>query len=1161
MTESQRNHYVEEGAKPGFQKVLRHVSEKRLYVEDHFEKDDADHPVTTIKKYIKPILERNRPPLTLILKQTNIKTLNLAGLGVGDDYGVAIGACIADLGHLTELRLGDNRLTDASLVPILEGTERMKSLVLLELHENDMDKKGAEALRRLLTSPTCKLEELTLDHTDVDDAECCLLMDSLCENTTLKRLTMSNNLIGQGEALNTCQPGLTTGPEAVAKMLRINKTLLELDLSWNSIMGDSAVDLAAAVAENSTLQILNLKQNSFSEHASQELGRSLIDNKGLQVLDLSYNQVSIRGAMVLATALKVNSTIRQLILDGNSVGRLGSEHLMSALRENAASDREFKLSMLECDVTQEDETIFDSQFPTKPDFSYVPDPNNKNPPFPGYILDLETPYGFMVATSLLHLANSKEGCKFTSIKHEYMVRSGRKSRKKTVNIKLKRGEGGGTVDKMRLWRELANTVNALGNASEKLDECMESCGLKPSEKIVDYIYEKFCDKMDAEEDKIPTWNEDSCWMHVLSCVFEFTDKDGSGALNCDELLLCLAEIGVMPSREHIKQVIAEYDVDGAGEIEQDEFVAYMLQKYASSPPEDKPDLVEAKSGNVWQVPREGKLYVEFVGVPSPPTADEIGSDEGIDSLVTNIMSAKDESDRQKLFEVATRDCKIFLTAAQAQRLVDEIKHGFQKIDAVRMLLPQLSSATEAVRFVESNLDWEGKLLLRIALGQGWKPIMGMLSGHYDLDFTQGKDRTASKKLSEQATLENRFSQFESGRMDTSQRGNWENYRNGTVDGAKVGITSSFFNKAMGVGKVRFDYVCTTRPKKGTKAMGDGKFTKLLKQVGLDSGAYSEEPDFFQEHLRDGVIREYWLGWQKTTRRQFELDRAFEEKKRLELLEQMKIGKAGEKKAKKKEEEGGGTGGAGGAEGEKRAGEKSGTDELELPPEPLPPNAFTLEIGEETVVYEMPDFIAMAPSDKYRGYYCGMMAVETAITSKYLSAEQAWEIVKMFPEEEDGIRVEMAMVLFSRVVDLENFGSEIVDKLTELEQRELNWRVGTSNLFNGVDIDRKYWIDLTCYDEREIFKKLIKLSLLEPNAMKFTHTEYRREWKTEVVPGLGVNEKWLEDVDNVPTDMGELCFVYKTGGKTHMNGFYESNANVEARKELKGTCFVGSKTVF
>ena len=102
-------HFISYDAKHGFQKVLRHVSEKRLYVEDEYERNPEDHPVSTIKKYIKPILSRNRAPLTLILKQTNIKSLNLTGLGVGDDYGVAIAACLTDLGHLTELKLGDNR--------------------------------------------------------------------------------------------------------------------------------------------------------------------------------------------------------------------------------------------------------------------------------------------------------------------------------------------------------------------------------------------------------------------------------------------------------------------------------------------------------------------------------------------------------------------------------------------------------------------------------------------------------------------------------------------------------------------------------------------------------------------------------------------------------------------------------------------------------------------------------------------------------------------------------------------------------------------------------------------------------------------------------------------------------------------------------------------
>lgn len=228
----------------------------------------------------------------------------------------------------------------------------------------------------------------------------------------------------------------------------------------------------------------------------------------------------------------------------------------------------------------------------------------------------------------------------------------------------------------------------------------------------------------------------------------------------------------------------------------------------------------------------------------------------------------------------------------------ETKHGLTILEAVRILLPQMCSSTEAVRLVETNLKWKDKLRLRIILGQGWKPIMGALSGHYDLDFTNGKDRLAAKKLSEQATLEKRFSQFESERDDTSQTGDWENYRNGWVDGAKVYLTSSFFNKASTLGKVRFDFVCTTRPKKGALPMNESKFEKLMEQVGLRNGGFDTEPEFFAEYTGNSVIKEHWLGWQMTTRRQYELDRAYAEKERLDEIEAKKVAKVGKKGGKK-----------------------------------------------------------------------------------------------------------------------------------------------------------------------------------------------------------------------------------------------------------------------
>jgi hypothetical protein len=271
-------------------------------------------------------------------------------------------------------------------------------------------------------------------------------------------------------------------------------------------------------------------------------------------------------------------------------------------------------------------------------------------------------------------------------------------------------------------------------------------------------------------------------------------------------------------------------------------------------------------------------------------------------------------------------------------------HGFSKFEAVAMLLPQMCSSVEAVRLVESNLDWEEKLRLRIMLGQGWKPVMGMLSGHYDLDMSEGKDRLAAKKLSEQSTLEMRFSKFNSGRQDSSQTGNWENYRNGTVDGAKKVITSNFFNRPSSVGKVRFDYVCTTRPRKGAQFMGEERFEKLLKLVRLDEtasiNAFDETPAFFGEYLSKGAINEHWLGWQMTTFKQFEIDRAWGERRRLDEIakaKEMKLLKAAGKKGKKGKKD----------KLDKLAmkleAEKKEQDELE----PVPEGAFFLVFGEKT----------------------------------------------------------------------------------------------------------------------------------------------------------------------------------------------------------------------
>jgi hypothetical protein len=55
------------------------------------------------------------------------------------------------------------------------------------------------------------VQELVMVKADVDDNECCYLMDALEHNQTLTFLNLDHNLIGQLEVLNAVQPGTAVG--------------------------------------------------------------------------------------------------------------------------------------------------------------------------------------------------------------------------------------------------------------------------------------------------------------------------------------------------------------------------------------------------------------------------------------------------------------------------------------------------------------------------------------------------------------------------------------------------------------------------------------------------------------------------------------------------------------------------------------------------------------------------------------------------------------------------------------------------------------------------------------------------------------------------------------------------------------------------------------
>ncbi len=103
------------------------------------------------------------------------------------------------------------------------------------------------------------------------------------------------------QEFNTVFPDFTTGGEAFSEILLTNRTLRDLDLSWNRISKDSALTLAQSLASNNSLTSLNLAYNNIGNNAAQHLAHSLRQNNALTKLDVSYN-------MILPTAILVTHT-------------------------------------------------------------------------------------------------------------------------------------------------------------------------------------------------------------------------------------------------------------------------------------------------------------------------------------------------------------------------------------------------------------------------------------------------------------------------------------------------------------------------------------------------------------------------------------------------------------------------------------------------------------------------------------------------------------------------------------------------------------------------------------------------------------------------------------------------------------------------------------
>ena len=177
----------------------------------------------------------------------------------------------------------------------------------------------------------CSVLSLDMSHYNIIEERELYLSHALATNSSLVEL----NLTG-------CSLQVTdsNGP-ALTEMLKVNKTLQTLNMSWNSGVADVG---AFFIAEG------------------------LLHNSGLKHLELKYCGITAEGAKSIADALKVNRTLEHLNISHNTIGDTGVVHIAEALKSNNSLKR---LELADCGLTEKGLTVLSASLVVNNSLQYL----------------------------------------------------------------------------------------------------------------------------------------------------------------------------------------------------------------------------------------------------------------------------------------------------------------------------------------------------------------------------------------------------------------------------------------------------------------------------------------------------------------------------------------------------------------------------------------------------------------------------------------------------------------------------------------------------------------------------------------------------------------------------------------------------------------------
>ena len=242
------------------------------------------------------------------------------------------------------------------------------------------------------------------------------------------------------------------------------------------------------------------------------------------------------------------------------------------------------------------------------------------------------------------------------------------------------------------------------------------------------------------------------------------------------------------------------------------------------------------AGSPWEGYSHGYIELEIQQVPHKASLDNALSQGALENLLSVILNESSTARyRRAMMELTCVD--MFFTTEQVIYMVNRIskREEENRIHAAIELMQRIVDPDNMILFHEA-LDDHVLAALKAEIGQYFYFIPKNPGDHYTLDLAKKYDRVILEKLLEINSHDVKYSMMKSQRRDTSQHGDWQNFRNTVYNEVAIEpprtLARKFQTKIPHRGMIEFDYVTQRRVHAGTRAVGHKYFTNLLRDLGI-----------------------------------------------------------------------------------------------------------------------------------------------------------------------------------------------------------------------------------------------------------------------------------------------------------------------------------------